>query len=84
MQTAVKRSKRYQQRATLVDREKKYTLPEAVKILKKIEKTKADETVSLNFQLGIKTDAGTENVRSAVSLPHGSGKKVRVICFSKG
>ena len=84
MQTLVKRSKRYQGRAKLVDREKKYNLSEAVKILKKIEAGKIDETVSLNFQLGIKTEAGSENVRSAVSLPHGSGKKVSVICFCKG
>src|SRR5262245_56618001 len=84
MSTTVKRSKRFQQRAKLVDREKKYSLSEAVKILKKIEAGKVDETISLNFQLGIKTDAGNENVRSAVSLPHGSGKKVTVICFAKG
>lgn len=84
MLTSVKRSKRYQQRAKLVDREKKYALTEAVKILKKVEAGKVDETISLNFQLGIKTEAGNENVRSAVSLPHGSGKKVNVICFCKG
>lgn len=84
MQTSAKRSKRYQQRAQWVDREKRYSLSEAVTILKKIEMAKVDETISLNFQLGIKTEAGNENVRSAVSLPHGSGKKVTVICFCKG
>ena len=78
------RSKRYQERVKLVDREKKYSLADAVKILKKIEKTKFDETVSLNVQLGIRTDSGNETVRSAVSLPHGSGKSVRVVCFCKG
>lgn len=80
----VKRSKRYQKRAVLVDPEKRYTLSEAVKLLKKIENTKYDETISLNFQLGIRTDSGNESVRGAVSLPHGSGKSVRVICFCKG
>lgn len=79
-----KRSKRYTKRAALVDREKKYGLSEAVKILKKIEQTKFDETISLNFQLGIRTDSGNETVRGAVSLPHGSGKKVTVVCFCKG
>jgi large subunit ribosomal protein L1 len=78
------RSKRYQKKASLVDLEKAYSLPEAVKILKKVEPGKSDETISLNFQLGIKAEAGDENVRGTVSLPHGSGRSVRVICFTKG
>ncbi len=84
MPAVAKRSKRFKKREALVDREKRYALNDAVKILKKIDNTKFDETVVLNFQLGIKTDSGTENVRGAVSLPHGSGKKVRVIAFAKG
>lgn len=79
-----KRSKRYQSRAKLVDSEKRYSLSDAVKILKKIENKKYDETISLNFQLGINTATGNEMVRGTVSLPHGSGKSVRVICFCKG
>jgi large subunit ribosomal protein L1 len=43
-----------------------------------------DETVSLNFQLGIRPDQSEEMVRGTVSLPHGTGQKVRVICFCKG
>ena len=78
------RSKRFQKRSGLVEAEKKYSLADAVKVLKKVEKAKCDETISLNFQLGIKTEAGDENVRGTVSLPHGSGKSVRVICFAKG
>lgn len=80
----MKRSKRYQKRAALVELEKKYSLADAIKGLKKIEPSKADETVSLNFQLGIKAEQGDENVRGTVSLPHGSGKSVRVLCFVKG
>ena len=86
MQT-VKRSKRFKKREQLVDREKRYALVDAVRILKKVDAikdAKFDETIVLNFQLGIKTDSGTENVRGAVSLPHGSGKKVRVVAFAKG
>lgn len=78
------RSKRYQKRSEVVDRSKVYLLEEAVKAVKKIENAKLDETVALDFQLGIKSDTGTENVRGAVKLPHGSGKKIRVICFCKG
>lgn len=80
----MKPSKRYQKRASLVKESKLYSLPEAVKILKKIEKGKYDETVSLNFQLGVRAEQGDENVRGVVSLPHGSGKSVRVLCFAKG
>ena len=78
------RSKRYQKRSQLVNRDRRYGLEEAVKAIKSIEGQKYDETVSLNFQLGIKTASGTENIRGAVSLPHGTGKKIRVICFCKG
>lgn len=84
MPTVIKRSKRYQVRKKLVDTNKRYTLEEAVKSMKKIDNTKFDETIALNFQLGVRADSGTENVRGTVSLPHGSGKKVRVICFCKG
>jgi large subunit ribosomal protein L1 len=67
----------------LVDREKKYPLDQAIKILKQVEKTKFDETVALSFQLGIKT-AANEMVRGTVSLPHGTGSTVKVLCFCKG
>lgn len=78
------RSKRYQKRASLVQEGKLYSLAEAVKILKKIETGKCAETVSLSFQLGVRAEQGDENVRGVVSLPHGSGKSVRVLCFAKG
>ena len=52
----MKRSKRYQKRATLVEEGKIYSLTEAVKILKMVEKTKADETISLSFQLGVRAE----------------------------
>lgn len=81
---AQKRSKRYRQREKLIDFNKKYSLAEAVKWVKKIEDKKYDETVSLNFQLGIKAETGGESVRGTVSLPHGTGKAVRVVCFCKG
>jgi large subunit ribosomal protein L1 len=80
----VKRSKRYTQRAKLVEAGKRYPLSEAVKTIKKVNNSKYDETLTLNFQLGIRLDSGTENVRGTVSLPHGSGKSIRVICFVKG
>ena len=79
-----KRSKRYKERSKVADAEKRYPLSEAIKSIKKVSQTKFDETLTLNFQLGIRLDSGTENVRGTVSLPHGSGKSIRVICFVKG
>ena len=79
-----KRSKRYRESVKLYDPVKSYTLPEAVKILKSFLPAKTDESITLNFQLGIRPDQPNEAVRGATSLPHGSGKKVRVLCFAKG
>jgi len=80
----MKKSKRQQKRSSLVEANKAYSLADAVKSIKQISDNKYDETVTLSFQLGIKADSGDENVRGTVSLPHGSGKNVRVICFCKG
>ena len=78
------RSKRYQECLKQFDSTKSYLLPEAVKILKKFTSAKFDESVELNFQLGVRPDQPNEQVRGATGLPHGSGKKVRVLCFAKG
>ena len=79
-----KRSKRYEQSTKLVDVAKAYTLSEAVKIVKEFQSAKFDESVAINFQLGIRPDQPTEAVRGTAALPHGSGKKIRVLCFAKG
>ncbi len=78
------RSKRYNECAKVFDGTKTYTLGEAVKILKQFKAAKFDESVELSFQLGIKPEQSDQNVRGAISLPSGTGKKVRVLCFVKG
>ncbi len=78
------RSKRYKECLKAFDSTKSYSLPEAVKILKSFVPAKYDESVDLNFQLGIRPDQANESVRGATALPNGSGKKVRVLCFAKG
>lgn len=79
-----KHSKRYTERAKLVQAGKTYTLPEAVKTLKQMPKGKMDESFEVHLQLGIKPDQSDESVRGTAALPHGLGKKVRVLCFCKG
>jgi len=81
---AKKRSKRYEERQKVAERNVAYSLDDALKAFKQIKAVKFDETVSLNFQLGIKPDQNDQMIRGAVSLPNGSGKDVRVIVFCKG
>lgn len=78
------RSKRYREREEMVDKKHSYALEEAVKILKQYPGAKFDETVGLNFQLGIDIKQAEGMIRGTVSLPHGTGKKVKVLCFCKG
>jgi len=80
----VVRSKRYREREKLVDKKRVYSVEEAVEILKKFPGGKFDETLDLNFQLGVDTKQPDGMIRGSVSLPNGSGKKVKIICFCKG
>lgn len=81
---AKKQSKRYRSRIAKVASSTAESLSDAVTKIKSIDDNKYDETLSLNFLLGIKPEQSDQLVRGAVSLPHGSGKDVRVICFCQG
>lgn len=76
--------KRYNAAAKQVDSKKDYKLAEAVALLHKLPKTKFDETLELDFKLGVDPKQSDQMVRGTVALPHGSGKKVRVVVFAKG
>jgi large subunit ribosomal protein L1 len=77
-------SKRYREALKLVDRTKSYLLTEAVKLLKQMPRSKFDESVELAFKLGVDPKQSDQMVRGTVGLPHGSGKKVRILVFTKG
>lgn len=64
-----------------IDKEKKYEIEEAVKIVKESAKAKFDESVELVLNVGIDPKQSDQQIRSTVTLPHGSGKKVRVAAF---
>jgi large subunit ribosomal protein L1 len=68
----VSRSKSYLSKAELVDKNKKYTLEEAIKLLPQLKRAKFDETVELHFTL---TDG---SMSGSVVLPHGTGKQIKV------
>ena len=79
-----KASKRVKEFRTLFEKNKEYTLDEAVFILKKAHKVKFDESVDLAVHLGVDPKQSDQMVRGNVILPHGLGKKVRVAVFCKG
>lgn len=68
----------------MVDTSKGYTLDEAIEVLKKFPATKFDQTVEIAFKLGVDPRQSDQMVRGTVPLPHGSGKNVRVLVFTKG
>ena len=79
-----KHGKNYRAAAEKVDSMKLYTPLEAVKLVKEIAPAKFDETVEAHFRLGIDTRKADQNIRGSISLPHGTGKTVRVAVFAEG
>jgi large subunit ribosomal protein L1 len=67
-----------------IDRDKGYTLKEAVKIIKDNAKAKFDETIEIAINLGVDPKHADQMVRGIISLPHGSGKSLKVAVFAKG
>lgn len=79
-----KGSKRYNEAKKQADTTKKYTLKEAVAVLKKFPPPKFDASVDLHFDLNVDPKKSEQMVRGTVILPNGTGKKVRVAVFCKG
>lgn len=63
------------------DKSKAYPIAEAIEMTKKFAKTKFDSSVEVHFRLGIDPKKGDQQIRAAVSLPHGTGKTVKVAAF---
>lgn len=80
----MKKSKRYQKVAELVDKDKIYSLTDAVSTVKKTATAKFDETINISIRLGIDTKQPDQLVRASVTLPHGTGKTPRILVFAKG
>ena len=78
------RGKKYRLAAEKVDRNKQYSLDEAVALLKEVSYAKFDGTVDLAINLGVDPRHADQNVRGTTPLPHGLGKTVRIVVFAKG
>jgi large subunit ribosomal protein L1 len=79
-----KRGKKYLESAKLVDRTKTYLPEEAIELVKKTSFTSFDATVEVHLRLGVDPRKADQQVRSIVLLPHGTGKKTRILVFAEG
>ncbi len=80
----MKRSKRYRELIAKIDRSTEYPIADGVKLLKATSNAGFDETVEIAMRLGVNPRHADQMVRGTVTLPHGTGKSVRVIVFAKG
>ena len=80
----MKHSKRYLEGFKKVDRRINYPLVDAVQKLKEVATAKFDESVEVSVRLGVDPRKADQMVRGTVILPHGTGKKVRVLVLTKG
>jgi large subunit ribosomal protein L1 len=76
--------KKYQEAAKQIDPKKAYALAEAVDLVKKTSYVKFDETVELHFRMNLDQRAADQQIRGIALLPHGLGKKIRVLVFAQG
>ena len=77
-------SKKYKEARGKVERDKLYEPHEACELVKQIAPANFDETIEAHFRLGIDTRQADQQVRGSISLPHGTGKNVRVAVFAEG
>ena len=80
----MKHGKKYLDSAKIVDRTKLYETNEGLDLCIKTSKAKFDETIEAHIRLGVDSRHADQQVRGAVVLPNGTGKKVRVLVFAKG
>ena len=80
----MKRGKKYTDTVKLFDKAAQYDSAEAISLVKKSAVAKFDETIEAHIRLGVDGRHADQQVRGAVVLPHGTGKKVRVLVFAKG
>ena len=80
----MKRGKNYKDSAKLIDRTRLYEAHEGCELALETAKAKFDETIEMHIRLGVDSRHADQQVRGAVVLPNGTGKKVRTLVFCKG
>lgn len=76
--------KKFKEARSKVDREIRYSISDGLKLVKELSFAKFDESVDCAARLGVNPRHADQMIRSSVSLPHGTGKSVRVLVFAKG
>jgi large subunit ribosomal protein L1 len=76
--------KKYREKAQLIDQSRKYTLTEAIELVKQAAPARFDESVDVAVRLGVNPRHADQMVRGACSLPYGTGKQVRIVVFAQG
>lgn len=77
-----RRGKKYQEAAKMIDKSKYYNISEAVELAAKSNPSKFDASVEIHVRLNVDPRQADQNIRSTVSLPHGSGKTIKVAVFA--
>ena len=77
-----RRGRKYQEAAKLIDKNKSYSLTEAIDLAIKASPVKFDATVEVHARLGVDPRQADQNIRTTMVLPHGNGKSVRVAVFA--
>jgi len=80
----VKRGKKYRKVTEHLDSEKLFEMNDALEFLKQNSFARFDETAEMAFRLGVDPSKSDQAVRGSISLPHGTGKNIRVIVFASG
>ena len=80
----MKRGKKYLEASKLIDKSKKYSVDEAIDLVKKTSFVKFDATVEAAFRLNLDPRKAEQNLRGAIVLPHGTGKVSRVVVIAQG
>jgi large subunit ribosomal protein L1 len=79
-----KRGKKYQEAAKLIDRNRAYLPEEAMDLVRRVSYAGFDATIEAHLRMGLDPRHADQQVRSTVSLPHGTGRSVRVLAFAEG
>lgn len=80
----VRHGKRYQEAANLIEQNKAYPPQEAIDLTKKTSYAGFDETVELHLRMGLDPRHADQQIRGVALLPHGLGKKIRILVFTQG
>jgi len=80
----IKRSKKYKSVSELIDKNKAYTIEEAISLVKKTSTTKFDASIDVSLNLNVDPKQQDQQIRGALTLPHGNGKEKKILVITQG